>query len=39
MNVEDKHLSDHINRLKIKLEKNISGKSKGGTSKGTGIVV
>jgi hypothetical protein len=39
MNVEDKNVNDHINLLEIKLEKNLSGKSKGGdTSKGTGTV-
>ena len=38
MNVEDKNLNDHINLLEIKLEKNLSGKSKGSTSKGTGTV-
>jgi hypothetical protein len=38
MNVEDKILNDHINLLEIKLEKNLSGKSKGGTSKDTGTV-
>ena len=29
MNVEDKNLNDHINLLELKLEKNLSGKSKG----------
>ena len=38
MNVEDKNLNDHINLLEIKLETNLSGNSKGGTSKGTGTV-
>jgi E3 ubiquitin-protein ligase DOA10 len=38
MNVEDKDLNDHINLLEIKLETNLSGNSKGGTSKGTGTV-
>jgi hypothetical protein len=32
MNVEDNNLNDHINLLEIKLEKNLSGKSKGSTA-------
>ena len=37
MNVEDKKLNDHINLLEIKLEKNLSGKSKGGGGGGAQV--